>query len=74
LVQISLFNDIDHAQSSPFYIIRRPVKTEWRVSRREGERKREADCGGERQSLSENLKWREMRNDHWKRHLRIPNK
>jgi hypothetical protein len=40
-VQISLFNDADHAKSSSFYIKRRQVKREWGVSRREGERERE---------------------------------
>jgi hypothetical protein len=38
------------------------------------EKKREADCRRERQSLRENLKWRGLRNDHWKRRLRILNK
>jgi hypothetical protein len=43
MVQISLFNDLDHPQASSFYIEWRQVKMESGVSRREGERKREAD-------------------------------
>jgi hypothetical protein len=39
-VQISLFNDADHAKSSTFYIKQRQVKIEWGVSRREGEKER----------------------------------
>ena len=50
MVQISLFNDIDHAQSSPFYIKWRQVKTEWGLSRREGEREREKQITGERET------------------------
>ncbi len=42
--------------------------SEWK---RERKRKREADKGGERQSLGENLKWCGLRNDHRKRHLSI---
>ncbi len=53
MVQIRIFNDTDHAQSSPFYIKRRQIKTEWGLSRREGERERsglwerEAEIKGE---------------------------
>jgi hypothetical protein len=40
-VQISLFNDADHVNQFHFYIKQGRVKTEWGVSRREGERGRE---------------------------------
>jgi hypothetical protein len=42
--------------------------SEWK---RERKRKREADKGGERQSLRENLKEHGLRNDHCKRYLSI---
>ncbi len=48
LVHNSLFNDHDLAESSFFYIKQRQVKTEWGVSRREGEREREKQIKGER--------------------------
>jgi hypothetical protein len=47
---------------------RNRVGSEWK---RERKRKREADKGGERQSLGENLKERGLRNDHSKRYLSI---
>ncbi len=42
------------------------------MSGREGER--EADKRSEGWGLGENLKWRGLREDRWKRHLSISNK
>jgi hypothetical protein len=41
LVQISIFYDSDHVQSSSFYVKRRWVKTEGGVRRIEGGRERD---------------------------------
>jgi hypothetical protein len=41
---------IHHAKSSSFYTKWRQVKTEWGVSRREGERERDKQIKGERET------------------------
>ncbi len=35
--------------------------------KRERDRQRGVDLGGERRSIGENMKWRGLRNDHWKK-------